>query len=56
MTPKYTYTVTQTASGQWRFAVYEDGEEVQGGAGYETQEAADYDGFMAMKEWDYRSD
>ena len=49
--PNYTYTVAQTAAGQWKFTVYEDGVEVQGGAGFDTQDEAELEAFLAVAEW-----
>lgn len=49
--PEYTYEVKQTAAGQWRFVVYEDGDEVQAGAGYETEDEADLEAWLAVAEW-----
>lgn len=53
--PVYSYELSQTEAGQWKYSVIENDDgiicEVQGGAGYETEDAADYDAWLAVAEW-----
>lgn len=51
----YEYLVEQCQSGQWRYAVLEvDGDsvfEVEAGAGFESEDEADFAGFEAAAAW-----
>lgn len=52
---EYKHEVARCASGQWRYAVIEidDGGavEVEGGAGFESEDEADLAGFEAAAIW-----
>ena len=41
--------ILKTAAGQWKFEIHQDGEEIAGGAGFETQG----DAIEAVSELDY---
>lgn len=48
----YSVTVTKTQMGQWRWGILDpDAEEVQGGAGYDSEEDAQEYAQEALADW-----
>jgi uncharacterized protein YegP (UPF0339 family) len=51
MIPEYKGNTYKAQSGQWAWVIYEDNDEVQRGAGYETEDDAEQGLFEAIAEW-----